>query len=53
MLIYVSALIAMGFSPIVRVIERPANAARARVPRSFAILVIYLIVIIVLSSSAC
>ena len=39
MLVYVSALIAMGFSPLVRGIERPRNAnGRARVPRVFAIL---------------
>jgi predicted PurR-regulated permease PerM len=36
LLIYVSALIAMGFSPIVRVLERPRG-----VPRWLAILVIY------------
>lgn len=36
LLIYVSALIAMGFSPIVRVLERPR-----RIPRWLAILVIY------------
>jgi predicted PurR-regulated permease PerM len=46
MLIYVSALIAMGFSPLVRVIERPRKAGgRGRVPRVLAILVIYLAVI--------
>jgi predicted PurR-regulated permease PerM len=46
MLIYVSALIAMGFSPLVRVIERPRKAGgRRRVPRVFAILVIYLAII--------
>lgn len=42
MLIYVSALIAMGFSPLVRIIERPR---RRRVPRAFAILVIYLAIV--------
>jgi predicted PurR-regulated permease PerM len=36
LLIYVSALIAMGFSPVVRVLERPR-----RIPRWLAILVIY------------
>src|SRR3979409_991741 len=36
LLIYVSALIAMGFSPIVRMLERPR-----RIPRLLAILVIY------------
>ena len=46
MLIYVSALVAMGFSPLVRLIEhrRPETGA-ARVPRVLAILVIYLSVI--------
>ena len=43
MLIYVSVLIAMGFSPLVRVIERKER--RHRVPRVLAILVIYLAII--------
>jgi len=42
-LIYISALIAMGFSPIVRVLERPR-----RVPRWLAILVIYLVIVVLL-----
>ena len=42
MLIYVSALIAMGFSPLVNLIERPRTGKRRRrVPRWLAILVIY------------
>jgi predicted PurR-regulated permease PerM len=46
MLIYVSALIAMGFSPLVRFIERPHSAKRRqRMPRALAILLIYLAVI--------
>src|SRR5438874_849152 len=46
LLIYVSALIAMGFAPIVRIIQRPARSGgRSRVPRAFAILVIYLVII--------
>src|SRR5213596_2860465 len=46
LLIYVSALIAMGFAPIVRIIERPRHGSgRSRIPRTFAILVIYLIII--------
>ncbi|PYR26021.1 MAG: hypothetical protein DMF92_19340, partial [Acidobacteria bacterium] len=46
MLIYVSALIAMGFSPLVRLIERPHSAKRRqRMPRALAILLIYLAVI--------
>jgi len=43
MLIYVSGLIAMGFSPIVRVLERPR-----RVPRWLAILVIYAAIVAVI-----
>lgn len=46
MIIYVSAIIAMGFSPLVRVIERPRTSGRRRrVPRTFAILAIYLVII--------
>ena len=42
MLVYVSALIAMGFSPLVKLIEQPRpNAGKRRVPRWLAILVIY------------
>src|SRR5438874_4494373 len=41
MLIYVSGLIAMGFSPLVRIIERPHAKGRRRVPRVLAILAIY------------
>src|SRR5437764_8226502 len=39
-LIYISALIAMGFSPIVRVLERPR-----RIPRWLAILGIYAVIV--------
>ena len=45
MLIYVSALIAMGFSPLVRVIEQPRATRRRRVPRWFAILLIYITIV--------
>ena len=46
MLIYVSALIAMGFSPLVRFIEHPGRAAgRRHIPRVFAILMIYLTIV--------
>lgn len=46
LLIYVSALIAMGFSPLVRLIERPrSTSGRLRVPRWIAILVIYLAIV--------
>jgi predicted PurR-regulated permease PerM len=46
LLIYVSALIAMGFSPLVRLIERPhSSSGRFRVPRWLAILAIYLVIV--------
>lgn len=49
MLIYVSALIAMGFSPLVRLIEHPITARRnLRVPRWLAILVVYLTIVAVI-----
>jgi predicted PurR-regulated permease PerM len=44
LLIYISSLIAMGFAPIVRVIERPTG--RTSVPRWLAILVVYLAVLL-------
>jgi predicted PurR-regulated permease PerM len=48
MLVYVSALIAMGFSPIVRVIEQRHATERRRVPRWLAILIIYVAILGVL-----
>ena len=50
MLVYVSALIAMGFSPLVRLIERrrPDSHRRRGVPRWLAILVIYLAIVMVI-----
>src|ERR1700730_14305665 len=43
MLIYISALIAMGFAPLVRVLERRRpDDGRRRVPRALAILAVYL-----------
>jgi predicted PurR-regulated permease PerM len=49
MLIYVSAIVAMGFSPLVRAIEHPySRTGRQRVPRTLAILAIYLILVAVL-----
>jgi len=49
MVIYVSAIVAMGFSPLVRAIEHPQKqTGRQRVPRTFAILAIYLIFVAVL-----
>jgi predicted PurR-regulated permease PerM len=50
MLIYVSAIVAMGFSPIVRFIERPRPDSRTpRVPHTFAILTVYLIIVAALA----
>ncbi|HXH06994.1 MAG TPA: AI-2E family transporter [Vicinamibacterales bacterium] len=47
LLIYVSALLAIGFSPVVRLIERQRTllTAKRRVPRWLAILVLYLLVL--------
>ena len=46
MLVYVSALIAMGFSPLVNIIQqRRGSHFRRRIPRTLAILVIYLAVV--------
>jgi len=44
MLIYISALVAMGFSPLVGLIQRPSHG-RIRLSRTFAILAIYLTII--------
>src|SRR5215831_10085675 len=47
-LIYISALIAMGLSPVVKLIERPhRSGTRRRVPRWLAILAIYVVVVAV------
>ena len=48
MLVYVSALVAMGFAPLVQIIERPRSGARARIPRWLAILVVYFAIVVVL-----
>ncbi len=46
LLIYVSVLIAMGFSPLVRLIERPrSGSGHLAIPRWLAILVIYLAIV--------
>ena len=46
MLVYVSALIAMGFSPLVRLIEHPTQAnGRRIIPRWLAILALYLSIV--------
>ena len=44
LLVYVSALIAMGLSPLVKLIERPG---KRRVPRWLAILAIYAVIVAV------
>ncbi|HZP48479.1 MAG TPA: AI-2E family transporter [Vicinamibacterales bacterium] len=48
MLVYVSALIAMGFSPIVRVIEGTHSGQGRLIPRWLAILSVYLVVVAIL-----
>jgi predicted PurR-regulated permease PerM len=46
LLVYVSALIAMGLSPLVKLIERPErHGTKRRVPRWLAILAIYAVVV--------
>jgi len=46
LLVYVSALIAMGLSPLVKLIERPRNQGTTRrVPRWLAILAIYAVLV--------
>ena len=47
MLVYVSAIVAMGFSPLVRVIELPGRVGGSgrRVPRTLAIFAIYLMIV--------
>jgi predicted PurR-regulated permease PerM len=46
LLIYISVLIAMGFSPLVRLIERPrSGSGHLAIPRWLAILVIYLAIV--------
>ncbi len=47
MLVYISGLVAMGFSPLVRDLERRPSHGRGRVPRPVAILAIYLTIVIV------
>jgi predicted PurR-regulated permease PerM len=53
LLVYVSVLLAIGFGPIVRVIERkPApHVGARRLPRWFAILVVYLVIVGVLTTA--
>jgi predicted PurR-regulated permease PerM len=45
MLIYVSAIIAMGFSPLVRMIERPGTRRAGPLRRTVAILLIYIVIV--------
>ena len=46
LLIYISALVAMGFSPLVRLIERPRpDDGKRRVPRWMAILAVYITIV--------
>jgi predicted PurR-regulated permease PerM len=47
LLVYISALMAMGFSPIVRTLEKRAADDSSRLPRWFAILVIYGAIVVV------
>ncbi|MES1254853.1 MAG: AI-2E family transporter [Acidobacteriota bacterium] len=45
MLVYISALISMGFSPVVSLIQHPGHGGRTRVPRTLAILAIYVVIV--------
>ena len=45
MLIYISGLVAMGFSPLVRILERQRIGLGRRLPRALAILTIYLVIV--------
>jgi predicted PurR-regulated permease PerM len=47
MLIYISALIAMGFAPVVNVLQRRRANGRSGVSRTFAILTVYLVILLV------
>src|SRR5215475_5160318 len=50
LIIYVSVLLAIGFGPIVRTIERhPVRRGDRALPRWFAILVVYLVIVGVLT----
>src|SRR3954447_5912909 len=48
MLVYISALIAMGFSPIVQLIEQRHASKQRPVPRWFAILILYAAIVAIL-----
>lgn len=47
LLVYVAALIAMGFSPLVQFLQRGNAGGSSRVPRWLAILVVYIVVLAV------
>src|ERR1700755_643602 len=47
LLVYISALLAMGLSPLVKVIERRRHGTTRRVPRWLAILSIYAVLVAV------
>jgi predicted PurR-regulated permease PerM len=49
MLIYISALIAMGFAPVVNVLQQRRADGRHGVSRTFAILTIYLVILLVIT----
>jgi predicted PurR-regulated permease PerM len=48
MIIYISALVAMGFSPLVRLVEHPGHGAarRSALRRIFAILAVYVAIVV-------
>ena len=52
LLIYISALVAVGLSPVVTRLERRRIVGTRRLPRWFAILEVYLLLIVVLAATA-
>lgn len=52
LLIYISALVAVGLSPVVTRLERRRIVGRRRLPRWFAILEVYLLLVVVLTATA-
>lgn len=52
LLIYISALVGIGLSPVVTRLERRRLVGRRRLPRWFAILEVYLLLIVVLAAMA-
>jgi predicted PurR-regulated permease PerM len=51
LLIYISALVAIGLSPVVTRLERRRLVGRRRLPRWFAILEVYLLLLVVLTAT--